>query len=171
VYPFAGRDTSVIAGQPLQFNASGGASYTWLPPTDLSNPQIPNPIGRYDGSFDYITYRVTVRDTVGCADSAFVTVRIFKTDPRIFVPTAFTPNGDGKNDSFRPIAAGIDKILYFRVFNRWGQLVFETTQNGKGWDGKINGKDQGTGVYVWVVKAVDYLGKEFFAKGTTVLIR
>ncbi|MER3463364.1 MAG: PKD domain-containing protein, partial [Chitinophagaceae bacterium] len=70
-----------------------------------------------------MTYRVIVRDSAGCADSAFITVRIFKTVPKVFVPSAFTPNGDNKNDIFRPIAVGIDKILYFRVFNRWGQLV------------------------------------------------
>lgn len=171
IYPFAGKDTSVIAGQPLQFNATGGTSYNWIPSIGLNNPNIHNPIGRYDGSFEYITYRVIVKDIAGCADSAFIKVHIFKTEPRVFVPTAFTPNGDGKNDVFRPIAVGIDKILYFRVFNRWGQLVFETTENGKGWDGKINGKEQATGVFVWLVKAVDYLGNDFFAKGTTTLIR
>ena len=171
IIPFAGRDTSVIAGQPLQFFATGGRSYTWIPSIGLTNPNIPNPVGRYDGSFEYITYRVIVRDSAGCADSAFITVRIFKTVPKVFVPSAFTPNGDNKNDIFRPIAVGIDKILYFRVFNRWGQLVFETTENGKGWDGRINGREQKTDVYVWLVEAVDYLGNKYFDKGTSTLIR
>ena len=78
-----------------------------------------------------------------CVDSAYVSVKIFKTNPQVFVPTAFTPDGDGRNDIFRPIAVGITRIEYFRVFNRWGEQVFATTSNGKGWDGKIGGKDQG----------------------------
>ncbi|RZM18976.1 MAG: T9SS type B sorting domain-containing protein [Pedobacter sp.] len=87
---------------------------------------------------------------------------MFKTPPQIFIPTGFTPNNDNRNDVVRPIAVGITKIEYFRIFNRWGELVFSTTTNGEGWNGKVKGKEQGTGVYAWVVKAVDYTGKEFF---------
>jgi gliding motility-associated-like protein len=175
VYPkvkaFAGNDTSVVVNQPLLFNASGGESYTWSPKTSLSTDDIHNPIGIYNGSFDSITYRVIVVDENNCTDSAFVTVKIFKTNPQVFVPSAFTPNNDGKNDVFRPIAVGILNIEYFRVFNRWGELVFSTTTNGKGWDGKIGGKEQASGTFVWVVKGVDYTGKSVFAKGTVTLIR
>jgi gliding motility-associated-like protein len=114
---------------------------------------------------------VIVVDENNCTDSAFVTVKIFKTNPQVFVPSAFTPNNDGKNDVFRPIAVGILNIEYFRVFNRWGELVFSTTTNGKGWDGKIGGKEQASGTFVWVVKGVDYTGKSVFAKGTVTLIR
>lgn len=168
---FAGRDTSVVIGQPLQFAASGGVSYSWSPATGLSNAAIANPVGNYNEDRNAIIYRVIVGNAFGCVDSAFITVRVFKTAPRIFVPTAFTPNSDGKNDIIRPIAVGISKIEYFRIYNRWGHLVFSTTTNGAGWDGKINGKDQGTNVFVWLVKAVDFTGKEFFDKGTVTLIR
>jgi gliding motility-associated-like protein len=171
VYPFAGRDTSVVVGQPLQFNATGGVTYAWTPSTALSDDDIFNPIGLYDGSFDSIRYKLVVRDENGCADSTTVRVKIFKTSPLIFVPSAFTPNADGRNDFFRPIAVGITKIEYFRVFNRWGQLVFSTTVNEQGWDGKIAGKEQGSGTFVWVVKGVDFTGKVVFAKGTVTLIR
>jgi gliding motility-associated-like protein len=118
-----------------------------------------------------IRYQVVVSDEAGCSDTAYVQVRIFKTEPRIFVPSAFTPNGDNNNDVFRPIAAGMKQMEYFRVFNRWGQLVFSTTENGKGWDGRINGQEQASGTYVWLVKGIDYTGKEFSAKGTVTLIR
>ncbi len=171
VNAYAGHDTSVVVGQPLQLNASGGEGYVWIPTTSLNSGNIHNPIGVYDGSFDSIEYKVVVVDENGCADSSFVTVKVFRTNPQIFVPTAFTPNGDGKNDIFRPIAVGISKIEYFRVFNRWGEMVFNTTTNEQGWDGKINGKEQGTGTFVWLVKGVDYTGKAFFAKGTVTLIR
>lgn len=168
--PFAGRDTSVIVGQPLQFQASGGSSYTWSPPTGLNNPSIADPVGVYVSEIDSIRYRVLVREG-NCVDSAFVTVRVYKTPPYIFVPTAFTPNGDGLNDVVRPIAVGIKRINYFRIYNRWGQLVFSTTINGHGWDGKIGGREQGTNTFVWIVSALDYQDRPVFQKGTVTLIR
>jgi gliding motility-associated-like protein len=98
-------------------------------------------------------------------------VKVYNTLPQVFVPSAFTPNGDGTNDYLRPIGAGIKEIRYFFVYNRWGQLVFTGTANGTGWDGRINGALQSTGVYVWQVKAVDYLGYDFFLTGTAALLR
>lgn len=145
---FAGRDTAVVAGQPLQLQASEGATHTWIPGTDLNNPALQNPVGRYAGNYDSIRYKVLIFNEPDCLDSAYVTVHIFKTGPQIFVPTAFTPNSDGKNDLFRPVTAGMTKFEYFRVYNRWGQEVFATTTDGQGWDGRIKGKEQGTGTYV-----------------------
>ncbi|HUQ96523.1 MAG TPA: PKD domain-containing protein [Chitinophagaceae bacterium] len=167
----AGRDTSVVVGQTLQLGASEGASFTWLPATDLSDARIQNPVGIYNGTYDSIRYKVLIFNEPDCLDSAFITVHIYKTAPAIFVPTAFTPNSDGRNDVLRPVAAGITKIEYFRVYNRWGQQVFTTTIDGHGWDGKLKGKEQPTGTFVWLVKGLDYLGKSFFAKGTVMLIR
>jgi gliding motility-associated-like protein len=171
VNAFAGRDTAVVVGQPLQFNASGGEGYFWYPPTALNNVFVNNPVAAYDGSFDSIRYWVRVTDEAGCLDSASVLVKIFKVNPQIFVPTGFTPNGDGVNDVVRPIAVGIERIEYFRIYNRWGQLVFTTTINGHGWDGRIGGKTQSTNTFVWLVKAIDYLGRPIFQKGTVTLIR
>ena len=171
VRAFAGRDTTVVVGQPLQFNGTGGLNYLWSPATGLSSTTIFNPIGVYNASIDTVRYKLIVTDIAGCADSAFVTVRVFKTNPYIFVPTAFTPNNDGRNDVIRPIAVGIQKINYFSVYNRWGQLVFTTTENRKGWDGRIGGRLQNSGVFVWMVSAVDYLGAPIFLKGTVALIR
>lgn len=171
VIAFAGRDTSVVVGQTLQFNATGGEGYFWSPGTGLSNTTIPNPTGKYNGSFDSIRYTLLVTDSVGCSDEATVLVKIFRTNPRVFVPTAFTPNGDGRNEIVAPIAVGLTKLDYFRIYNRWGQLVFQTTINGKGWDGRVSGKEQGTSTYVWIVKGTDYTGKVVFEKGTVTLIR
>jgi len=171
VKAFAGRDTSVVVNQPLQFEGSGGIDYLWSPPLGLDNVTIYNPVGVYNAETDSIKYKLVVTDQAGCSDSAFVKVKVFKTNPSIFVPTAFTPNGDGKNDVIRPIAVGIQKINYFRIYNRWGQLLFTTTVNGAGWDGKIAGVPQGTNTFVWMVSGIDYLGKPVFLKGTTTLIR
>jgi gliding motility-associated-like protein len=170
VNAFAGNDTAVIVGQPLHFQASGGINYLWSPPVGLSSTNIDDPTALYDGSIDSIRYKVMVSDEQNCLDSAFVTVKIYKTNPQIFVPTAFTPNGDGKNDLFRPIGVGIKNMEYFRVYNRWGQMVFSTTENGRGWDGTIGGKTQSTNTFVWIVKGIDYLGKPFFRKGNVTLI-
>jgi gliding motility-associated-like protein len=107
----------------------------------------------------------------GCADSAYVIVRVYKVKPTIFVPTAFTPNGDGLNDTVYPVSVGIKKINYFSIYNRWGELVFTTTQDRHGWDGRIAGKLQSSAVFVWMVSAIDYLGAPIFLKGTVTLIR
>jgi gliding motility-associated-like protein len=171
IIPFAGRDTAVVVGQPLQFNATGGTTYSWSPSFGLSRVDINNPIGMYTANPDSIRYKVVVGNINGCFDSAYVTVKIFNTKPQIFVPTAFTPNRDGKNDTFKPLAVGITKFDYFQVYNRWGQLVFSTTINEYGWDGKIGGKDQPSGTFVWMVKGTDFTGKVVFAKGTVTLIR
>ena len=167
----AGRDTMIVFGQPLQLNASGGENYSWTPSDYLNNTSISNPVAKINSPFDSIRYKVFVTDLLGCLDSATILVRIFRTNPQIFVPTGFTPNGDGRNDVLKPIAVGIERIEYFKVFNRWGQLVFSTTTNGHGWNGEISGKPQTTNTYAWLVKAVDYTGKPIFQKGTATLIR
>jgi gliding motility-associated-like protein len=171
VNAFAGNDTAVVIGEPLHFNAKGGIGYLWSPPTALDDVNIADPTATYDGSVDSIRYKVMVTDEQNCMDSAFINVKIFKTTAQIFVPTAFTPNGDGVNDMFRPIGVGIKNIEYFRVYNRWGELVFSTTINGQGWDGKISGAPQATNSFVWIVKGIDYLGKPFVKKGVVTLIR
>lgn len=171
IIPFAGNDTAVIVGQPLQLNAQGGTRYVWSPATGLNNPNINNPVGIYSGNIDSITYVVSVYNQAGCVDTDTIKVKVFKTGPTVFVPSAFTPNGDGLNDVLRPIAVGIREIKYFSVFNRWGQMVFNTTTNGQGWDGRIGGALQSTNVFVWMVSAIDYTGKPLFLKGTFTLIR
>jgi len=168
---FAGRDTAVVMGQPLQFEATGGVSYSWFPSTGLSSYAIANPIGIYNAPSTGIQYKVYVYNEANCIDSAFVKVKVYSTRPTVFVPAAFTPNSDGKNDKLRPIAAGIKDIEYFSIYNRWGQLVFSTRINGEGWDGTIGGQLQQTGTFVWVVKATDYNGDDYFQKGVTTLIR
>lgn len=171
VRAFAGNDTTVVVGQPLQFNGTGGVGYVWSPGTGLNNTNIFNPVGVYTASTDSVEYKLVVTDAIGCADSAFVTVYVFRTNPYVFVPTAFTPNNDGLNDVIRPIAVGIRQINYFAVYNRWGERVFYTTVNKLGWNGIHNGRPQASGVFVWMLEAIDYTGKKIFLKGTVTLIR
>ena len=168
VKAFAGNDTAIVIGQPLQLFASGGDTYQWIPSRYLSNPAIPNPVATLN---DAIEYTVNVRTKEGCAASDKINIKVYKTPPEIFVPTAFTPNGDGLNDILAPIPVGIDKFIYFKLYNRYGELVFSTTEVGKGWNGIFKGKSQGNESYVWHVKGIDYLGREYFKKGQTTLVR
>ncbi len=173
VIAFAGNDTTVVRSQPLQLNATGGANYKWTPEINLSNPFIGNPIASFtDGhSPDTITYSVRVSTPEGCYANDSIKIYIFNTDPQVFIPSAFTPNGDGLNDVFRPTVAGMKQFLYFRIYNRWGQLMFSTSTPDKGWDGNYNGNKQGSGTYVYVIEAIDYNNNSYSKKGSFVLIR
>lgn len=169
----AGNDTSVVIGQPLQFAATTTAtqaSFLWTPSSYLNNANIYNPIA-YITPVESVTYHVKATTPQGCTGSDDVTVFVYKTLPSIFVPTGFTPNGDGLNDVLKPILAGIAEFNYFRVYNRWGQLVFQTAQQGQGWDGTVNGVQQATGTFVFAALGIDYLGKKVENKGSVELIR
>lgn len=167
----AGNDTSIVVNQPLQLNATGGISYHWSPATGLSNPTIANPITLLDPSIDSIKYKVVVIGGAGCMNSAEIKVKQYKSGPEIFVPTAFTPNADNKNDLLKPIPIGISQLSYFNIYNRWGQLIYSTSEIGKGWDGTQYGGKAPSGVYVFITEGIDYLGKRVYRKGTSVLIR
>ena len=169
-----GNDTLVVVDQPLQFQATTNDPYRddyhWSPSTDLSNPDIADPIGLYSSGENSVSYQVTAVDSFGCSGTTFIKVTIAHTLPDIFVPNAFTP-GTNSNSIFRPVCMGIASLDYFRVFNRWGQLLYSTTQMGQGWDGRINGRLQDSSPYLWIVKGTDYTGKVIAKKGTVMLIR
>jgi gliding motility-associated-like protein len=171
VIAFAGNDTSITANQPLQLKASGGAHYQWSPSDGLSNSRISNPVSNLNGAVENITYVVRVSTPEGCAAEDAIHVKVYKTMPEIFVPTAFTPNKDGMNDVLRPILVGIRRLDFFNVYNRWGKLVFSTTEPGNGWDGRTSGTLQENGNYVFVVQAVDFTGRILKRKGYFVLLK
>jgi PKD-like domain/CHU_C Type IX secretion signal domain len=170
----AGKDTSVVVGEPLQFQASsndlGPDAFSWTPATELNDPAIADPVAVYTVNDNVIQYMVKATTLFGCTGEAFITVKIFKTRPDIFVPNAFTP-GLNMNSLFRPIPVGITSIEYFRVYNRLGQLVYNTSAIGNGWDGRLNGVPQSSGGYVWMVKGTDYTGNIIAKSGTMVLVR
>lgn len=161
-------DTSVVLGQPLQLNGTGGTIYNWTPVTYLNNPNISNPVSK---PLDSIIYFLKVSDSSGCFGYDTIKVRLFRISPGLYVPTAFTPNGNGVNDLFRPIALGMRSLESFRVYNRFGELVYSTKRIGEGWDGLYKGASQGTGTFVWYAEATDYLGKKIKKKGTVVLVK
>ncbi len=171
MFPSAGHDTSIVISQPLQLHGSGGENYQWQPSFGLSSANIADPVASFNEPSANNRYKLLAFDEVGCADSAFINIKVYKTLPTVFVPTGFTPNGDGHNDILRPITAGIQRIEAFNIYNRWGQMIFSASSTGKGWDGSVNGILQLSGTYVWIVKAVDYNGLSYFNKGIVTLIR
>lgn len=112
-----------------------------------------------------------VKNNIGCFDTSAIKIKVFSSC-YIAVPSAFTPNNDGLNDYLYPLNAYKADNLQFKVYNRWGQLVFETRDWTKKWDGKINGNAQAPGTYVWYLRYTDRDTQEKFSlKGTAVLIR
>jgi hypothetical protein len=162
----AGRDTVVVRNQPLQLNGSNGPFYQWSPSLYLNNPSIANPIATPQ---DNVTYILKVYSVAGCYSLDTMKVKVFKTGPDIFVPNAFVPNGT--NRILRPIPVGLAKLTYFRVYNRWGQLVYQTSASGQGWDGYLSGQPQSTGAYVWMASGVDYMGNTIDRRGISLLVR
>jgi len=167
--PFAGNDTIIVKGESILFNATGGVQYTWTPATNLSDPDIYDPIGYYPdtGTFIYYLYVVS---PFGCSGYDTIKVTVVN-QAEFFVPTAFTPNGDGRNDMFRPIAVGYRDLNYFRIYNRWGQQVFFGNSIEVGWDGTYENKKAEMGTYFWEISFTDRFGKQGFLKGDVTLIR
>jgi gliding motility-associated-like protein len=134
----------------------------------LQNPPVQNYFIQNTAT-DY-TVQLIVADSAGCADTAFHVLKV-KNNCYIAVPTAFTPNGDGLNDFLYPLNAYKATDLTFRVFNRNGQLVFETTDWTKKWDGNVKGDPVPADIYVWQLSYTDQSNKKVFLKGSAMLIR
>jgi len=158
-------------------NTSTGQVDSWLWKFDVAGlsalkdpPPIPLPANN-NREIYYSVKLIATNNLLNCSDSIKKTVRVFN-NCYIAVPTAFTPNGDGLNDFLRPNNAIKADNLEFKVYNRWGQLVFASHNWQERWDGKINGVPQGTGVYVWFLSYTHHdSGQKIFQKGTTTLIR
>jgi PKD repeat protein len=162
----AGPDVQVVSSSPVQLQATGGVTYHWSPATYLSDPDIANPIM---SAKDDITYVVTGSDAQGCSAKDTLNVTVVK-NLLVEVPNAFDPKNTA-NRYLRPLLRLVDHINYFKVYNRWGQLVFETKEMGKGWDGTLSGQLQPAGMYVWMIEVVDYNNNVIRKKGTSVLVR
>lgn len=166
-HAFAGDDTAVAMGYPIQLQATGGIFYTWSPPTYLNNPDIADPIATPTQD---ILYTVTASSTAGCTSTASILIKVYK-GPAIYVPTAFTPNGDGINDLLKIVAPGVSRLTYFRIFDRWGMEVFHTTSLDAAWDGTVSGHPVPEGVYVWMIQGIDFQGGTLTQRGTVTLLR
>ncbi|MCX6319596.1 MAG: gliding motility-associated C-terminal domain-containing protein [Bacteroidetes bacterium] len=155
---------------PIELRARDfGEEYTWQPALNLSDANILNPI--FNSLLEAeITYRIRITTAAGCVTIDTQSVKTVK-EVKIYVPTGFTPNNDGRNDYFYPILIGIRQLHYFRVYNRWGQLVYDMPPGHRGWDGMLKGIQQNPDVYIWMVEGLGADKKVHFQKGTVMLIR
>jgi gliding motility-associated-like protein len=172
----AGPDIIVSAGSSatLQATASADAvSFLWSPPTALSSTTVLNPtvIGG-----DEINYTIKVANSAGCTAQDQVKVLVTCTEANIFVPNTFSPNGDGMNDVFYVRGKGIFLLKSLKIFNRWGELVFEkkdVTPNdpNSGWNGMYKGSVASNDTYVYQLEVLCNNRQSLKYNGTISLIR
>ena len=172
VTAWAGSDT-IYAGDPVQLFSSGttGVTYQWMPNKGLTASGVQNTGASPQTT---TTYTIAVTDANGCSDTARVQVFVKPYppcgEPDIYVPNAFSPNNDNRND--RLFVRG-NKIteLYFVLYNRWGEKVFETTSQSEGWDGTYKGIPAEPAVFVYYLRVRCDDGNEYFNKGNVTLLR
>lgn len=154
---------------PVQLQARGrdfANTILWTPATSLDKPTTFEP---YFKGVQPQTYLIELKTDRGCITIDTQVVKTHK-EIAIYVPSVFTPDGDGKNDFLRPLLLGFEKLKYFRVFNRWGKLLFETQSDIPGWNGRVGNQPQETQSVVWMLEAIDVDGKSHFRKGSTLLM-
>ena len=144
-----------------------GNTCSWSPAIFLNDAKIYAPV--FNGSSDRL-YTIQLTTGSGCVTIDTQMVKTVKS-AEIYVPTAFSPNNDGLNDILRPTLMGMKDLHFFRVFNRWGHLLFETSSSRIGWNGRLNGVPQITQTVVWVAQGVGVDGRIHTRKGTSILVR
>lgn len=169
---FVGNDTIIAINQPLRMtavdvNSTGFINYVWSPSYGLNNNFIKTPTAILDRD---ITYTVLASTSENCVGKDTINIKVFN-GPEIYVPTAFTPDGNNTNDILKAFPVGLKEFKYFAVFNRYGQRVFYTTNSNIGWNGKVLEKNQNTGGYVWVAEGIDYKGNAVISRGTVILLK
>lgn len=170
---FSNLDT-IYKGQSVQLSQSRQESnlvFQWEPAIYLNDPLSPNPIATPTQSTNF-TLTITDQET-GCVVVTSKRIGVSEincAEPNIFIPTAFTPNNDGNNDVLF-VRGEVLSDLDLSIYNRWGELVFRTQDQSKGWDGTLGGRSVDPGVFVYHLKATCFDGQQFFSKGNITLIR
>ena len=163
-------DTLFAPGQvQLEATFDPGYSYLWSPASGLNNISLYNPIAIIDST---MVFTVGITNEDGCKNEVELRVVVLSEcrEPFIFVPNAFTPNTDNLNDHLYVEGETIDE-LYFAVYNRWGEKVFETDDRSIGWDGTYKGRDLSPDVYGYYLEARCFNGETYFKKGNVTLTR
>ncbi len=166
---FSSSPASVMIGEDFQFTDLSQTNITgwnWDFGDSTGYSDLPNPVYNYSSS-GYFLVCLSVTDTFGCVDSICNDVIVFMPPA---VPNAFSPNGDGENDVFK-VLGGPFKSLEFKIYNNWGQIIFESNDQSLGWDGTKDGEEQPLGVYIYTVNAIAINGKEYNLKGDVTLLR
>jgi len=159
---------SINYGTSIQLNADSEVYYLWKPNDgSLNNNNINDPIAT---PLTTTTYTVYGYDVNGCLDSAYVTIYV-NTETSEGVPSAFTPNNDGRNDVLKPIGPKFFRMLEFRIFNRYGEEIFYSNNKDVGWDGTYHNVPQDMGTYFYQIIVVGPDGQNVVYKGDVTLIR
>lgn len=165
----AGPDDTIYRGETIILSGyTSTTQYYWSPATALNDSTLLTPTA---GPHQSIRYILTAIDENNCIaqDTVIITVEVKNL---LLVPSAFSPNGDGRNDLFRILRhLNIARLLEFRVFNRWGQLLWETNDLNAGWDGTYKGAPQPAEVYQYYIKALNWDGQYVIEKGNVTLLR
>lgn len=161
-------DTIIYLGTSATLHVYGAQTYFWTPPDYLSDPYINNPVAT---PVETTVYTVNAITEEGCPLTATLKVGVIE-DPLVVFPSAFTPNSDGLNDQFLPVVFGLFESESFKIFNRWGQMIFSSKDFKAGWDGTFEGKEEAMGTYVYLLSGKSLTtGKNYFLKGNVVLLR
>jgi len=161
-------DQTIPYGSSVQLYADGAVLYLWTPDNgSLNNPNINDPIATPTEPTTYVVYGT---NNLGCTDSATVKIDI-DYGMNIYIPSAFSPNNDGLNDKFHALNVKYEKVMDFRVYNRWGQQVFQGSDAKQGWDGTFNGVPQDMGVYNYIMVVSFPDGTERTYTGSVTLVR
>ena len=171
VYPqataIARTDTTIVRGDCVRLNVSSGVAYSWLPDYELTCADCKDPIACPTVPTDYC---VSAIDSNGCADSACVKIGIEIICGDVFVPSAFSPNNDNEND-LECVYSDCMESMVFTIYNRWGEVVFETSDMNICWDGTWKGKELNTAVFVYRLEGFLINGEQVSQKGNISLIR
>lgn len=161
-------DTTIKYGDQINLSSvSDAVMWLWSPSKYLDDPTILSPTAR---PLTDMEYTLIIFDKYGCRDTAFSKIKV-QYDPNYFIPNAFSPNGDGINDVFEVKNLIYEKLLTFKVFNRYGQTVFESDDLHKGWNGKINGKVAKSDTYFYFISVILPNGKKENYKGDVTLVK
>ncbi|HSY77725.1 MAG TPA: gliding motility-associated C-terminal domain-containing protein, partial [Bacteroidia bacterium] len=166
----ANGSTTIIAGQNTPITilpVAAGETYSWSPSASLSCTNCANPTA---SPIVTTTYYVIITDSGGCTKMDSVVIIVDKNCGAVFVPEAFSPNGDGQNDVLY-VRGDCIKTMDFVVFDRWGNKVFESMDVSNGWDGKYNGQPMNAGTYVYYLHALNIYNADFTQKGNITLVR
>lgn len=166
-YVNAETDTVLFVGESVELAANDGLDYAWSPIDGLDDPTSQFPLATPTQT---TTYTLTMTGPNGCINTDQVTVEVIEL-LEIFVPTAFSPNGDGQNDMLNIINRGLASMDEFSIYNRWGELVFSTNDPDMGWDGTFKGQPQPTGTYVVVLRATSLIGSALAKTVNVQLVR
>jgi gliding motility-associated-like protein len=161
------NDTTILIGDEAPLAADGGSSYFWYEDFAISCTNCQFPVV---DPLETTTYCVVVTDSIGCSDTACVVVTVDQNCGDVFIPNAFSPNGLGENELECVYGRCIDEMI-FKIYDRWGELVFESTDKNICWDGNFRDKPMSSGVYVYTFEATLLTGEKVEQKGNITLVR